>query len=48
MVALTAVMAFEKTRHRGQRGVVAIGVALVALGIVVLTHPSWLPSVLGS
>jgi predicted metal-binding membrane protein len=48
MVALTAVMAFEKTGHEGQRGVVPIGLALIAIGIVVLTHTSWLPSLLGA
>lgn len=44
MAALTLLMLFEKTGRGGDRGVVPIGVTLVALGALVLLHPAWLPS----
>jgi predicted metal-binding membrane protein len=47
MAALTAIMVFEKTGPTGDRGVAPIGVALLALGALVLAHPAWLPSVVG-
>lgn len=47
MVALTAIMVFEKTGKGGDRGVAPIGIGLMALGGLVLLHPSWLPSILG-
>ena len=43
MVAMTVIMVFEKTGTRGNRGVVPIGISLVALGILVALHPAWLP-----
>jgi predicted metal-binding membrane protein len=43
MAALTAIMVYEKTGRDGDRGVVPIGVGLIALGALVLAHPSWLP-----
>ena len=40
MVALTALMVFEKTGHEGQRGVRPIGLGLIALGILLLAEPA--------
>ena len=48
MGALTAIMVFEKTGPRGDRGVAPIGVGLLFLGTAVLVHPGWLPGVLSS
>jgi predicted metal-binding membrane protein len=41
MVALTALMVFEKTGRGGERGVVPIGAGLIALGVLTLVAPSW-------
>jgi hypothetical protein len=41
MAVLTAVMVFEKSGRGGDRGVVPIGIALIALGGLVLIVPSW-------
>ena len=40
MVALTALMVFEKTGRGGERGVVPIGAGLIALGVVTLAAPA--------
>ncbi len=45
MAVLTLVMLFEKTGKRGDRGVAPIGGALIALGVLVLAHPGWLPPI---
>jgi len=44
MGLLTLLMVFEKTGKGGQRGVKPIGLGLLALGVLVLLHPAWLPS----
>jgi predicted metal-binding membrane protein len=44
MVAITALMYFEKVRRGGARSLSISGVALVGLGLVVLAHPGWLPA----
>jgi hypothetical protein len=41
MAVLTAVMVFEKSGRGGDRGVIPIGIALIALGGLVLIVPSW-------
>lgn len=46
MAALTAIMVYEKTGRGGERGVVPIGIGLLALGMLVLAHPAWLPAAL--
>jgi predicted metal-binding membrane protein len=46
MAALTLLMVYEKTGRSGERGVVPIGVGLIALGVLVLLHPAWLPDLL--
>jgi len=38
---LTIVMVFEKTGRNGARGVVPIGLGLIALGALVALHPVW-------
>jgi predicted metal-binding membrane protein len=43
MAALAALMYFEKARPGGARSVPVTGVAIVALALVVLAHPPWLP-----
>ena len=43
MAALTLLMVFEKTGPGGERGVVPIGLGLIALGVLVLLHPGWMP-----
>jgi predicted metal-binding membrane protein len=48
MAAFTAIMVFEKTGRGGDRGAVPIGVALMALGMLVIVHPAWLPAALGA
>jgi predicted metal-binding membrane protein len=45
MAAFTAIMVFEKTGPRGDRGAEPIGLGLLVLGAVVLVHPPWLGSV---
>jgi predicted metal-binding membrane protein len=44
MGLFTAFMVFEKTGKGGERGVVPIGIGLLALGALVLAHPPWLPA----
>jgi predicted metal-binding membrane protein len=43
MAVLTVIMIFEKTGRHGDRGVKPIGTGLLALGVLVLLHPTWLP-----
>jgi predicted metal-binding membrane protein len=43
MAVMTLIMVFEKTGPRGDRGVIPIGAALIALGCLVLVDPAWLP-----
>jgi predicted metal-binding membrane protein len=45
MVLMTLLMVFEKTGPRGDRGVLPIGVSLIALGCLVAIHPAWLPPI---
>jgi len=42
MAALTAVMVYEKTGRHGTRIVPIAGIALLALGSLVLIHPTWM------
>jgi len=44
MAVLTAVMVFEKTGRGAERGVAPIGIALLALGALVIVNPSWIPT----
>jgi predicted metal-binding membrane protein len=46
MAALTAVMVYEKVGRRGARATRPAGVLLLALALLVLLHPAWLPSAL--
>lgn len=48
MAVLTVIMVFEKTGRGGRRGVAPIGIGLIALGVLVLLHPAWLPGVFGT
>jgi predicted metal-binding membrane protein len=48
MAALTAVMVYEKTAPGGRRAVPVVGVALLALALVVLAHPGWAPGILAA
>jgi predicted metal-binding membrane protein len=43
MAALTLLMVFEKTGRSGERGAVPIGIGLMALAVLVLLHPGWMP-----
>ncbi len=43
MMALTALMVFEKTARRGLRAVPLAGAVLLLWSVLVLVHPSWLP-----
>jgi predicted metal-binding membrane protein len=45
MGALGALMLYEKTGPGGKRVVPVAGWALLAAGVVVLLHPTWLPAV---
>ena len=47
MAALTALMVYEKTGRHGARAVPVAGVLLLALAVLALLHPSWLPEILG-
>ena len=47
MTALTALMVYEKTGRHGVRAVPVAGVLLLALGVLSLVHPPWLPEILG-
>ena len=47
MAALAVLMAYEKIGRRGEEVSRLAGILLVAWGIVVLTHPAWLPASLG-
>jgi len=44
MAALTALMMYEKIGANGKRVVPVVGVALIVWALLVLVHPSWLPS----
>jgi predicted metal-binding membrane protein len=46
MAALTAIMVVEKATPAGRRAVRPVGLALLALGVLVLAHPAWLPAAL--
>jgi predicted metal-binding membrane protein len=48
MLALTAVMVYEKTAPRGERLVPVVGVALLVLAAIVAFDPAWLPSALSA
>jgi predicted metal-binding membrane protein len=48
MVALAAVMVYEKTAPAGQRLVPVVGVGLLAVAVLVAVGPAWLPETLGS
>jgi predicted metal-binding membrane protein len=48
MAALTAIMAYEKVGRFGDLLVPVAGTALIALGALVLVHPSWVPQVFGA
>ena len=45
MAVMTLIMLFEKTGPQGDRGVVPIGLTLIALGILVALQPAWLPPI---
>ena len=46
MAALTALMVYEKTGDGGRRSVPVTGIVLLAWGVLVALHPSWLPGAL--
>ena len=48
MAAFAALMVYEKTSPNGDRAATPIGFALLAVGILVLFHPAWLPTALTS
>ncbi len=48
MAGLTLLMVFEKTGRGGERAAAPIGVGLIALGLLVLAHPGWLPPLLST
>ena len=48
MGALTALMVYEKTAPGGRRVVPFAGIALLALGALVLAHPGWAPNLMPS
>jgi len=48
MAVLTAVMVYEKTGRHGASLSPVVGVALLALAVLVFANPPWLPGVLGS
>jgi len=48
MAPLALVMLVEKTARNGDRLSAPVGITLLALGALVLVHPAWLPSLLGS
>jgi predicted metal-binding membrane protein len=43
MTVLTAVMVYEKVGRAGRRLTPAVGIVLLAWGVLVLAHPAWLP-----
>jgi hypothetical protein len=47
MVALTAVMLYERTARHGRRLVPLVGAVLLVWGTLVLVQPGWLPDALG-
>jgi len=47
MAPLALIMLVEKTARDGDRLTAPVGCGLLALGALVLAHPSWLPSLLG-
>ncbi len=44
MATLTLVTLFERTGRDGERGVVPIGIGLLALSLLVAANPPWLPA----
>jgi predicted metal-binding membrane protein len=44
MAVLAAVMVFEKTGRAGERGVVPVGIAFLALGALMIVRPGWMPA----
>ena len=44
MTVLAAIMVFEKTGRRGERGVLPIGITFVILGALTIVHPPWMPA----
>lgn len=44
MAGLTLLTVFEKTGKGGERAVAPIGLGLMILGLLVLAHPGWMPS----
>lgn len=48
MAALGALMFYEKAGRRGDRAVAPAGIALLALGALVLAHPAWLLPIVAS
>lgn len=48
MMALTALMVFEKTGPAGERAIRPIGIVLIAMGIALVLHAASLPPVLSS
>jgi predicted metal-binding membrane protein len=43
MAVLSTVMVYEKVGRRGERVAAAVGLCLVAWGVLVSLHPSWVP-----
>ncbi|MGZ4734445.1 MAG: DUF2182 domain-containing protein [Acidimicrobiia bacterium] len=46
MAALTTVMVYEKVGRHGERIAPIVGVVLIGWAVVVVAHPTWLPTVL--
>ncbi|HKU68402.1 MAG TPA: DUF2182 domain-containing protein [Candidatus Baltobacteraceae bacterium] len=46
MAALTALMVFEKTAHRGKAAVPFAGMVLLVWSALIFAHPAWLPRAL--
>ena len=44
MAVLTAIMVIGKTTRAGRRAVRPVGLALLAVGVLVLAHSTWLPA----
>lgn len=47
MMALTALMVYEKTARGGLRAVPIAGAVLLTWSALVFVHPAWLPSAFG-
>jgi hypothetical protein len=45
MAALTAVMVYEKTGRYGTTVVPVVGTMLLALGLLLVAHPRWVPQI---